>query len=205
VRRIVERAGPLALARTGATWEILWEGTFLMSSECRASERALGALAAGRTLVAGLGMGFTLRAALDAPRVSAVDVIEIAQAVIDWNRGPLAPLAGFPLLDPRVRLRCADVREVLDLVPAPYDAVLIDVDNGPSWVARPENAALYGEAGVRRLRAAVCDGGTLAIWSAQPEPALLAGLASCFGSVESRSVAVTVAGRAAEDVIVVAR
>src|SRR5262245_11984466 len=98
-REIIDRCGPLVLARTDGVWEILWEGTFLMSSECRESERALGAMARGRTLIGGLGMGFTLRAALDAG-ATPIDVVEIAGAVIGWNRGPLAELAGRPLEDP---------------------------------------------------------------------------------------------------------
>src|SRR5262245_23446 len=204
MRKILERAGPLALSLRDAVWEILWDGTFLMSSECRTSEHALGALAAGRTLIAGLGMGFTLRAALDVPGVSAVDVVEIAQPVIDWNRGPLAPLAGFPLSDPRVQAICAELLAFLGASPAPYDAVLVDVDNGPSWTVRPENARLYDETGIARLRAAVACGGTLAVWSAQPEPALAARLGRWFARVESRAIDVTVGGRPSEDVIIVA-
>jgi spermidine synthase len=166
-RRKIAEHGPLTLARRGDVWEILWEGTFLMSSECRQSERALGALGRGRTLVGGLGMGFTVRAALDAG-ASAVDVVEISAAVIEWNRGPLADLAGRPLDDPRVRVHEADVAAFIRSA-RDYDAILLDVDNGPSWTARPENAALYGDAGLAALRQALAKGGTLAIWSAQKE------------------------------------
>jgi spermidine synthase len=166
-RRKIAESGPLTLARRGDVWEILWEGTFLMSSECRQSERELGALARGRTLVGGLGLGFTVRAALDAGATS-IDVVEISSAVVEWNRRPLADLAGRPLDDSRVRLHEADVaafvRHARD-----YDAILLDVDNGPSWTARPENAALYGEAGLSALRRALAPGGLLAIWSAQKE------------------------------------
>jgi spermidine synthase len=169
-REIIERAGTLTLARTGDVWEILWEGTFLMSSECRESEQALGALARGRTLVGGLGMGFTLRAALDAG-AQAVDVVEISEAVIAWNRGPLAELAGRPLADPRVRVHEADVATFIGAA-RDYDAILLDVDNGPSWTARPENIALYNESGLAALRAALAAQGLVAIWSAQREPSL---------------------------------
>ena len=166
-RRKIAESGPLTLARRGDVWEILWEGTFLMSSECRQSERELGALGRGRTLVGGLGMGFTVRAALDAG-ASAVDVVEISAAVIEWNRGPLAELAGRPLDDPRVQVHEADVAAFLRSA-CDYDAILLDVDNGPSWTARPENAALYGAAGLAALRQALAPGGLLAIWSAQKE------------------------------------
>ena len=163
-RQIVDRSGPLTLARTGEVWEILWEGTFLMSSECRESERALGALARGRTLVGGLGMGFTLRAALDAG-ARLVDVVEISGAVIEWNRGPLAELSNRALDDPRVRVYEADAVAFLRDARG-YDAILLDVDNGPSWTARPENAALYD---IDFLRNALDPNGLLAIWSAQQE------------------------------------
>ena len=158
-RRKIARHGPLTLARRGEVWEILWEGMFLMSSECRASERELGTLARGRTLVGGLGMGFTLRAALDAG-AAALDVVEISAAVIEWNRGPLAHLAGRPLEDPRVRVHEADVGAFVRDARG-YDAILLDVDNGPSWTARPENAALYGDEGVAALRAALAQGDRL--------------------------------------------
>src|SRR5262245_840520 len=108
MREIVDTDGPLTLARSGSVWEILWEGTFLMSSACRASERALGELATGRTLIGGLGMGFTVRAALDAG-AEVIDVAEISPAVVRWNRGELAGCAGRPLDDPRVCVHLGDV------------------------------------------------------------------------------------------------
>jgi len=204
MREIIDRAGPLLLARTGATWEILWDGTFLMSSQCRASERALGALARGQTLVAGLGMGFTLRAALDRPPVTSIDVVEIAAAVVDWNRGPLAALADRPLDDPRVRVHVADLARFLGQPHEAWDTILLDLDNGPSWIARPENAWLYQTGGLSRLRACLRAGGRLAIWLAQPEPALLTRLRAHFAAVDSRAVAVTVGGRPSQDYILVA-
>jgi spermidine synthase len=186
-RAILDRRGALCLARTGSVFEILWDGMFLMSSQCRRSERELGALACGRTLVAGLGMGFTLRAALEQPGVTTVDVVEIAQAVVEWNRGVLGELAGHPLRDERVRVHERDVAAQLRAGER-YDAVLLDVDNGPSWTARPENDALYGAAGVAQLRAALLPGGRLGVWSAQDEPAFLARLGAHFERVESRAV-----------------
>ena len=163
-RQIVDQSGPLTLAKSGDIWEILWEGTFLMSSECRDSERALGELARGRTLVGGLGMGLTLRAALDAG-ARLVDVVEISRAVIEWNRGPLAELSNQALDDPRVRVHEADIVTFLQSA-RDYDAILLDVDNGPSWTARPENAALYE---IDVLQHALAPDGLVAIWSAQKE------------------------------------
>src|SRR5262249_195653 len=117
-----------------------------------------------------LGMGFTLRAALDAG-VATADVVEISGAVIAWNRGPLAELAGRPLEDPRVRVHEADVATFLPAA-RDYHAILLDVQNGPSWPARPENVALYNESGLAALRAALAPAGVCAIWSAQREPSL---------------------------------
>jgi spermidine synthase len=199
MREIVEQIGPLQLARTEGVWEILWDGVFLMSSQCRASEKALGALAWGRTLVGGLGMGFTLRAALDQPGVTAVDVAEIAPAVVAWNRGPLAPLAQHPLDDPRVLVLEQDLAQVLAGARDRWDRILLDVDNGPSWTARPENDALYGDEGLRRVRAALRPGGLLAVWSAQPEPAFAARLAATFPRSEAREIPVEVGGRPTSD------
>lgn len=202
MRATVDRDGPLSLARTDGVWEILWDGMFLMSSECRAGERALGGLARGRTLVGGLGMGFTLRAALDAGAAS-VDVAEIAPAVVGWCRGLLATVADRPLDDPRVTLHVADVASVVAGSPAGrWDAVLLDVDNGPSWTARPGNDALYGDEGLAAIVRALAPGGTLAVWSAQAEPDFERRLARVLSRVGSIAVPVEVGGRPTTDFIV---
>jgi spermidine synthase len=185
---VLDRAGELMLARTDGAFEILWDGMFLMSSVSRAGERALGALARGRTLVGGLGMGFTLRAALDAGAAS-VDVAEIAEAVVRWNRGPLAPLAGRPLDDARVTVHLGDVSALVKAAPdTRWDVVLLDVDNGPSWTARPENDALYGDAALAELKRVLAPGGLLAVWSAQAEPAFAARLARVLDDVREIAV-----------------
>ena len=126
-----------------------------MASYNRASERALATLAlewaAGATLwvlVGGLGMGFTLRAALDHPAVGAVEVVEVEPAIVEWNRTHLADLAGGCLDDPRVRLVQADVVRYLATAPGPYDAICLDVDNGPGWLASPGNRRLYSLKGL---------------------------------------------------------
>lgn len=125
--------------------------------------------AAPRVLIGGLGMGFTLRAALDhLPASAEVVVAELLADVIAWNRGSLGPLAGSPLDDPRVRVVCADVAELLH--PDSFDAILLDVDNGPDAVMLRGNASLYSPEGLQRLRCALRDAGVLAVWSADPSP-----------------------------------
>lgn len=120
-----------------------------------------------RVLVGGLGMGFTLRAVLDVlPAAAVVVVAELLPAVIEWNRGPLAALAEYPLRDPRVRMEVADVGFTLRANRGYFDAILLDVDNGPAAFTVDVNAGLYDNSGVAAAYAALCPRGTLAIWSA---------------------------------------
>ncbi len=112
-------------------------------------------------------MGFTLRAALDLlPEDASVTVAELLPAVVDWNRGPLGPLAAHPLDDPRVAVELGDVGDVLRSRTGQFDAVLLDVDNGPAAFTSPENARLYGDAGLADARTALRMDGVLAVWSA---------------------------------------
>src|SRR5262249_25019885 len=141
-----------------------------------------------QVLIGGLGMGFTLRAALDIlPADAIVRVAELVPAVVDWNRGPLAPQANHPLDDPRVEVIEADVAEVIRAAagqnaasfkaagrPASqdrFDAILLDVDNGPIALTAASNAALYAARGLTAARAALRPGGTLAVWSATDDSA----------------------------------
>ena len=137
-----------------------------------------GALQFGkRCLVGGLGMGFTARAALDrlAPRDRLV-VAELVPAVVEWCRGPLADLAGDVLSDPRLSVEQDDVGAVLRRGEAAYDAVMLDVDNGPEGLTRPANDALYGDAGLRTIARALRPGGVLTVWSVAPAPRFTARL-----------------------------
>ena len=119
-------------------------------------------------LVGGLGMGFTLRATLDfLPPDAIVVVAELLPAVVEWNRGPLGPLAGHPLKDRRVRVEMGDVRATLGSSPGKFDAVLLDVDNGPAAFSASDNAGLYDDRGLAAARAALKMGGVLAVWSAR--------------------------------------
>ena len=148
----------------------------LMSSRTHGSEEALATMAfrhlpsspRPRVLVGGLGMGFTLRAALDllAPHAT-VTVAELLPAVVEWNRGPLASLAGHPLTDRRVRVKSGeDVGFTLRAHTDRFDAILLDVDNGPEGFTVTTNHGLYGNAGVAAAYSALRVGGTLAVWSA---------------------------------------
>jgi len=169
----------LTLKHHESEYAILADGRPLMSSRMHASEDALATLACGPVatrsrpwvLVGGLGMGFTLRAALDLlPRSATVVVAELIPAVVAWNRGPLGPLAGHPLGDRRVRVDEGDVGDTMRANPGRFDAVLLDVDNGPSAITAASNAGLYDARGVALARSALTPGGILAVWSANDAP-----------------------------------
>jgi hypothetical protein len=164
----------ISLARRDREYLILAGGRPLMSSRMHGSEQALATFGcrnvprhAPRVLVGGLGMGFTLRAALELlPPDAAVVVAELVPAIVEWNRGPLGPLAHHPLKDRRVRVEVRDAHDTLREAPGAFDAILLDVDNGPAAFTAPSNASLYGDAGLAAAREALRPGGTLAVWSA---------------------------------------
>jgi spermidine synthase len=186
--RIEDRAaGPdgaeWTLARRGDEWVVRAAGRILMSSRQHGSEEALAALALAKVsrprtvLVGGLGLGFTLRAALDrVPADARVVVAELVPALVQWNRGPVAHLAGRPLEDRRTRLQQGDVLARIAEAKGAFDAILLDVDNGPSAVSHAGNDRLYGDGGVRACRDALRAGGALAVWSAGPDERYLARL-----------------------------
>jgi spermidine synthase len=168
----------LKLMRRSNEYIILANGKSLMSSRMHGSEEALATFACRRVqtlkqpcvLVGGLGMGFTLRATLDfLPPDAIVEVAELVPAVVDWNRGPLGPLAGHPLKDRRVRVHVGDVAVTLGAGPGRFDAVLLDVDNGPAAFTSSDNARLYDDRGLAAARAALKIGGVLAVWSARDD------------------------------------
>ncbi len=170
----------LGLYRRGAEFSIRVGNRELMNSRVHGSEEALAALAvariAGRSqptiLIGGLGMGFTLAAALRHVRPQArVEVVELVPAVVAWNRGPLAHLAGHPLRDARVTVREADVAQVLRAAHEAYDAILLDVDNGPEGLTRRENDWLYSRPGLDAAQTALRAAGVLAVWSADAHAA----------------------------------
>ena len=165
----------MSLTRQGSEYVILAGGKPLMSSRMHGSEEALAALACrdARTLdepcvlVGGLGMGFTLRATLDLlPARATVVVAELVPAVVEWNHGPLGPLAGHPLKDSRVQIDARDVAATLRSSTRRFDAILLDVDNGPAAFTASHNTRLYDDGGLAAAHAALKAGGVLAVWSA---------------------------------------
>ena len=169
--------GELRLYKRGAEFSIRVNGRELMNSRVHGSEDALAELACAkvakrprpRILIGGLGMGYTLAAALH--RLGAdgrVIVAELVPAVVAWNKGPLADLAGHPLQDRRVTVREVDVAQILRVENQAYDAVLLDVDNGPQGLTQEGNDWLYAPAGLDAAFAALHPKGVLAVWSAVP-------------------------------------
>lgn len=179
IARIPGTSDELRLFRRGADFMIVLDRNELMNSRMSGSEEALATGAverlAGRSaahlLIGGYGMGFTLRAALavlgDKARVT---VAELVPEIIDWARGPMAALAAGCLDDARVSVVQGDVAALIDDAGGAYDAILLDVDNGPDGLTRASNGRLYSARGLDAARAALTPGGVLAIWSAAPDP-----------------------------------
>lgn len=164
----------ITLARRDTEYVILANGQLLMTNRMHTSEETLAAVACEalgarpglRVLIGGLGMGYTLRTALDnLPRDATVVVAEIMPVVVEWNEGTLGPLAGHPLRDPRVTVDVRDISETLRNNRAGFDAIMLDVDNGADAIAVATNRTLYGPRGIRALRDALRPGGVLSVWS----------------------------------------
>ncbi len=168
----------LRLKQRGSEFSIMLGTNELMNSRLSGSEEELAKLSCDRIaghsrpkiLIGGLGMGFTLRAALAELGADAgITVAELVPAVIAWARGPLAALFAGCLDDPRVSVREADVGQIIRSDKAAWDAVLLDVDNGPEGIVYEGNDALYGAAGLAAARSALKPGGVLAVWSQGPD------------------------------------
>ena len=182
---VPDGGGELRLKRRGAEFSIMSGTIELMNSRLSGSEEALATLVAQRlagrkapsVLIGGLGMGFTLRAALAAFGADArITVAELVPEVVDWARGPMADLSAGCLDDPRVTVAIADVAALIrpetGRGPAPqWDAILLDVDNGPEGLTRRVNDRLYDHAGLAAARTALTPGGVLAVWSQGPDRA----------------------------------
>jgi spermidine synthase len=189
--------GELRLIRRGEDFWIMLGANALMSTRLRGSEEALATLAceriAGRPrpaiLIGGLGMGFTLRAALAAlGRDARVEVSELVPAIVAWARGPMAHVHGGSLDDPRVRVIESDVGDLIARARSDYDSILLDVDNGPDALSRDSNDRLYDLDGLHRAKAALKPGGLLAIWSAAADPAFSRRLSKAGFRVEEVTV-----------------
>lgn len=168
----------LRLIQRGTEFSIMLGANELMNSRLSGSEEALATLAiakisartAPRVLIGGLGMGFTLRAALAVlPQDAQVTVAELVPAVVAWAKGPMAALHGNSLIDPRTQIVVDDVAVCIDTDKSNYDAILLDVDNGPDGLTAIANDGLYSAYGLAVAKAAIRPGGVLAIWSAGPD------------------------------------
>ena len=185
VDRVPTPEGALELRqRGGRDFLITIDGRVLMASAAHRSEDALARVGCARAaarprprvLLGGLGMGFTLRAALDVlPRSATVTVAELTPAVVAWCRGPLAPLTGGAVDDPRVKVEIADVAALVAAAAAGraarYDAILLDLYEGPREAGGGENDPFYGRRALAATRAALTSGGTFGVWGEDPDPA----------------------------------
>ncbi|MCM0611269.1 hypothetical protein KFJ24_02125 [Marinobacter sediminum] len=201
--RLLQRNDEFSIKIAGSTGE-------LMNSRLHGSEDALATLAcervadhpAPRVLIGGLGMGFTLAAALGALGETAeVTVAELVPEVEQWNLGPLGSAAGYPLKDVRARVHIGDVVELIKASPASYDAILLDIDNGPEGLTRKENDWLYTAPGIAAAQAALTPDGILAYWSAGQDPAFTERLKRAGLSVEPVTVRAHRPGKGAKHVI----
>ena len=205
--------GQLRLMQRGAEFSIMLGGNELMNSRLSGSEEALATIGCGsiagrggaRVLIGGLGMGFTLRAALSVLGADAQLVVaELVPTVVAWARGPMADVFGGCLGDPRVSIVEGDVGVLIGAAGPGYDAILLDVDNGPDGLTRATNDRLYGAQGLRTARAALRPGGVLAIWSAAPDAGFSRRLRNAGFDVEEVVVRANAAKRGARHVIWVA-
>ena len=188
--------GELLLWRRGDDYSIQFEDDELMGNQVRHSEEALATLVCerlshrdGRILIGGLGMGFTLGAALSSLSPAAeVVVAELVPEIVKWARGPLAHLFQDHLVDPRLSLEMADVHDVIIRQEAAFDAILLDVDNGPDGMIHLPNERLYCDWGLRAARHALRPGGVLAIWSAYTDDDFVDRLENAGFDVEEVSI-----------------
>jgi len=200
----------LRLMRRGEDFMIVLDRNELMNSRMSGSEEALATMTAERLagraaqhwLIGGYGMGFTLRAALGALSPGArVTVAELVPEIIDWARGPMIELAAGCLDDPRVTVVLADVAELIGKGRAAYDAIVLDVDNGPDGLVRADNGRLYTTRGLAAAKAALKAGGVLAVWSAAKDPKFAARLHQAGFAVEEVGVRARSNGKGARHTI----
>ena len=200
----------LRLFRRGGDYMIVLDRNELMSSRMSGSEEALATLtiarlrgcAAPHLLIGGYGMGFTLRAALAAlPQDARITVAELVPEIIEWARGPMAALAAGCLDDKRVDVDIADVGSLIGQASGTYDAILLDVDNGPDGLVRRANDGLYSRSGLAAAKTALKPGGILAIWSAAPDKPFARALADAGFAVDEVAVRARSNGKGAKHVI----
>jgi spermidine synthase len=205
LERVQGRGGELALRARGGHLEVISNGSFLISTENEASSRALVSAATPwlpegplRVLVGGLGLGFALDEALRLQRVETVTVAEFEPAVVSWFERYGAERARRASADRRARIVIADVRDVLQAASDAYDLICLDTDNGPDWLVREANAALYDDRGLPLVFSALRDGGVAVFWSPERYPRFEAALAARFPFVRAVAAVDIVAGRSLE-------
>lgn len=208
---VPDDGGTLRLMQRGTEFSIMAPGGIeLMNSRLSGSEEALATLAAerladrpaARVLIGGYGMGFTLRAAQAAfgPH-AAITVGELVPAVVAWARGPMSHITGDSLADPRVRIVEGDVAALIRSGEGAWDAILLDVDNGPEGLSRRANDRLYDTAGLAAAKRALSKGGLLAVWSSAPSEPFTRRLRQAGFKTEEARVRATRAKRGARHVI----
>ncbi len=213
LERVETERGELVLRRReeegGPVYEIVSNGVFLMASTNAHSARQLTRLGLEplrgrgglRVLIGGLGMGFTLQAALEMKGVVRAEVVEVESRVVEWCRAYFGPLNGDALADGRVVVVTADLARYLEGDIGPYDGILLDIDNGPTWLVFEENAAVYSRPALERMRSLLKPGGVLAVWAAERAADFLQTLQEVFAWVDERVVMETAAGRTTEYII----
>lgn len=204
----------LRLMRRGREFSIKLGTNELMNNRLSGSEAALATLAAKQiervkrpvVLIGGLGMGFTLRAALTVLSSDAKIVVsELVPSVVSWARGPMAEVFGDSLDDPRVSIRESDVGDVIIARRAAFDAILLDVDNGPEGLTRKSNDGLYSAQGLAVAKTALRPGGVLAVWSSGPNPEFTKRLKTAGFDTNEVNVRATGRGGGARHVIWMAK
>lgn len=206
----VPGGGELRLKQRGTEFSIMLGTNELMNSRLSGSEEALARLSIGKIrdcqrpviLIGGLGMGFTLRAALaELPQEARVVVAELVPAVICWAKNEMAEVFNGCLDDPRVRIVEADVGELIRREKAVYDAILLDVDNGPEALTRDENDRIYDAGGLGAAKAALKPGGVLSVWSSAPDARFTRKLQAAGLKVEEVPTCASTKGRGAKHMI----
>jgi len=195
LERIDSPRGELQIQRRGDHYEIISNGVFLMATYNGESERLLvsaaldAAATPRRVLIGGLGVGFSLAAALADSRVEQAVVVEIEEALIGWNSRYLGAFNRNALQDPRTSVIHADLVAWIRGTEEQFDAICLDIDNGPDWTVTEENRGLYGDEGLADVRRRLAPGGCAAYWSAHRAPAFMAHLRRFFDHVEELPVA----------------
>lgn len=194
IERCTTPRGELQLQKRGDHYEIISNGTFLMATYNGESERVLVKAAIdalpdpGRILIGGLGVGFSLAEALANTRTSKVTVLEIEEKIVAWNQNQLAPFSGHALGDPRVEIIQADLVAWVEQATDRFDAVCLDIDNGPDWTVTDANRHLYSDQGLLLLRGLISRHGVVSFWSASAVPQFAARLRRIFSTVETIEV-----------------